>query len=292
MTKEVTITLQTLRCLYESVIPSAPYLWAAVVSVDTQNASVRVLSGIPADDNVILQSNLESNQSVAIPPSVGVLARSYDDTDLSTTQLILVTALWRKHKSPSNVVTAAYEAFISSLQSAIQANLLELADTNDPTIQQTAITNVKNNVNAAVASAIKGVLSTEQETEIFLHILVLDAFIDSGYSAFTTLTPQSFVQSIGKFPWPVDHAYQIDGALTIADLPCAQEIASVQAATAALQNLQTEVNNIEAQLSGATAAERAALQAALKLVEQKLPGAQTALKTAQQALAACQAQNG
>jgi hypothetical protein len=142
MTQEVTITLETLHCIRETVSPSAPYLWAALVSVDTPS-SVSVLSGLPVDDNVVLQSNLKSGQSVAIPPSVGVLASSYD-TDPSA--LILVTALWQKHQSPSNVVTAAYEAFISSLQSAIQANLLELADS---ATQQAAITNVKNSVNAA-----------------------------------------------------------------------------------------------------------------------------------------------
>ena len=84
----------------------------------------------------------------------------------------------------------------------------------------------------------------------------------------------------------------IDGTLAIAAVPCAQEIANVQAAAAALQNLQTLIHNIEAQLSGATAAERAVLQVELKFVEKKLPAAQTALNTAQEALAACQAQNG
>jgi hypothetical protein len=285
MTQEVTITLETLHCLYESVSPSAPYLWAAVVSVDVPTLSVSVLSGLPVDDSVVLQSNLESTQSVAIPPSVGVLARSYD-TDLSKTQLILVTVLWRKHQSPSNVVDAGYEGFISSLQSAVQANLVGLSSGD-----ATAINNVKNSVNAGVASAIKGVLSTEQEIEVLLHIIYLDALVDSGFAAFSTVTPQSFTLSMGGYP-PKPHYYKIDGTLAIAAVPCAQEIANVQAAAAALQNLQTEINGLEAQLSRATAGERVALQAAIKLVEQKLPAAQAALKTAQQALAACQARNG
>ena len=75
-----------------------------------------------------------------------------------------MTALWQKYQSPSNVVDAGYEAFSPSLQSAIQANLFELAS-SDPTTQQTAIKNVKNSVNAGVASAIKGVLSTEQRSK-------------------------------------------------------------------------------------------------------------------------------
>ena len=100
MTQEVTITLETLHCVSETVSPSAPYIWAAVLSVDKPTLSVSGISGLPADDRVVLQSSLESGQSVAIPPSVGVLARSYD-TDLSTTTLILVTALWQKYQSPS-----------------------------------------------------------------------------------------------------------------------------------------------------------------------------------------------
>ena len=67
---------------------------------------------------------------------------------------------------------------------------------SDPTTQQTAIKNVNNSVKAGVTSAIKGVLSTEQEIEIILHILTLDFLVDLGFSVFSNIAPQSFAQSI------------------------------------------------------------------------------------------------
>ena len=41
MTQEVTITLETLHCISETVSPSAPYIWAAVLSVDKPTLSSR-----------------------------------------------------------------------------------------------------------------------------------------------------------------------------------------------------------------------------------------------------------
>jgi len=46
MTQEVTITLETLHCLYESVSPSAPYLWAAVERSTRRRQSVKQLMSL------------------------------------------------------------------------------------------------------------------------------------------------------------------------------------------------------------------------------------------------------
>src|SRR5450756_888295 len=190
VTQTITMTLQTLNCIREKDSSSAPYVWTAFLWIDDPTATVGVLTPLVSDDRIVLQSNLQPGQSVAIPPSVGVLLRPFD-TDLTTTQLVLVTALWQKHDTPSNVVDAGFQAFGNSLQSAIQANLLGLAS-SDPQTQQDAITKIKASVKDAVTNAISDSLSLVQKGEIALGLLTLDSLIDNSSEIFRSIDPQSF----------------------------------------------------------------------------------------------------
>jgi hypothetical protein len=195
MSTEVTFTLQTLRCLHEKDSSSDPYLWTAFVWIDDATLAVGALTPLVSDDRVVIQSSLQSGQSAAIPASVGVLTRPFD-TDLTKTQVILVTALWQKHDTPSNVVDAGFQAFSNTLPTAIESQLLNL-NSSDPATQQQAIDAVKSKLADAITSAISDALSTFQKAEIAVGLLTLDATVDSSSQVFFNVAPASFTISLG-----------------------------------------------------------------------------------------------
>ena len=193
MLQTATVTLNMLRCGREKD-SSSPYLWPALVVVTETPLSIAVLAPRIAQDRVVIQENLQSGQSADIPPSVGMLSFQFDPT--IQTHLILVIALWQKHDTPGNVVDAGFEAFTNALQSAIAANLTNLAST-DPQTQQEAIDKVKSTVKHSVTSAIENSLSTFQKAEVIAGLLTLDSLVDSSSEAFPSLAPESFTITVG-----------------------------------------------------------------------------------------------
>jgi hypothetical protein len=194
-TQDITFTLQTLRCIREKDSDSSPYLWTAFLWIDDPTLTVGVLTPLVSDDRVVLQSNLQPGQSAPIPSSVGVFLRPFD-TILATTQLILVTAIWQKHDTPSNAVDAGFEAFGNGLQSAITSNLLGLGSP-DPQAQQAAVTNIKNSVNDSITAAISDSLSDVQKAEVYVGALTLDSLIDSSSQVFRTIASHPLTIILG-----------------------------------------------------------------------------------------------
>ena len=87
--------------------------------------------------------------------------------------------------------------------------------------------------------------------------------------------------------------YEIDADLGVAVVLCAQERANVAAATAALNDVKSEIAELEAELAKASGAQRQALRAAIEELQQKqLPNAEAALNAANAALKACEASAG
>ena len=196
MSTEITFALETLRCIHEKDPSSDPYLWTAFVWIDDTTLTVADLTPLDSDDRVIIQYGLQSGQTAAIPASVGVLIRPFD-TDLTQTQLILVTALWRKADTPSNVVDAGFRAFSNSLPTAIESQLFNL-NSSDPATQQQAINTIKSKLKDAITSAITNALSDLQKAEIFAGLLTLDSFVDSSSQAFFNIANTSFTISLSN----------------------------------------------------------------------------------------------
>ena len=195
MAQNVALTLQTLRCVREKDSPFAPYIWTALLWIDNPTASVGTLAPLVGDDRVVLSSNLQPEQDAAIPPSVGSARRTFD-TDLTKTTLIQVTALWQKHDTPANVVDAGFQAFVTSLQAAIVANLIFLASP-DPQTQQEAVDKVKLTVAQSIRDAISNSLSLVQKGKIAAGLLTLDTVVDSSSTVFRNIAPQPFIITLG-----------------------------------------------------------------------------------------------
>ena len=195
MTQNVALTLQTLRCVREKESSSAPYIWTAFLWIDNPTASVGTLAPLVGNDRVVLSSNLQPGQDAAIPASVGAAGRTFD-TDLTKTTLIQVTALWQRHDTPANVVDAGFQAFVTSLQAGIVANLIFLASP-DPQTQQEAVDKVKTTVAQSITDAISNSLSFVQKAEIAAGLLTLDAAVDSSSTVFRNIAAQPLTITLG-----------------------------------------------------------------------------------------------
>jgi hypothetical protein len=195
MQQTASLTLATLHCVREKESSSSPYLWTALVVIDESSLAVIVVSPLNAADRVVIQNNLQAGQSASIPSSVGLLSFQFD-LAITKTDAILVAALWQKHDTPGNVVDAGFDAFTSTLKSAITDNLINLAST-DPQTQQAAIDKVKSTVKDSVTSAISNSLSTPQKIEVKTGLLTLDSLVDSSSQVLSSLAPTSFTITLG-----------------------------------------------------------------------------------------------
>jgi Tachylectin len=194
MQQTANLTLATLHCVREKDSSSSPYLWPALVLINESTVTVGVLAPLVTDDRIVIQDKLHAGQDASIPSSVGSLSFQFDDA--VRTDLIPVVALWQKHDTPGNAVDAGFQAFASTLQNAITANLLSLASP-DPQTQQTAIDDIKSAVKTNVTSAITNSLSDPQKLEVQLGLLTPDSVVDTSSQVFRSVTPASFTITLG-----------------------------------------------------------------------------------------------
>jgi hypothetical protein len=193
MTQVVTLTLDQLNCIAEEDNPSSPYLWTAFLWID-ETDHVQLRTPVESDDRLLLSSNLQPGQSASIPPSVGVATYSADNLGQA---FIQVTALWQAHDFSANALQDGFKKFGTSLQSAIQDNLLGLAS-SDPQTQQHATDEVEKTVHQAVYDAIWNGLTAVEKAMIGDGQIKLDSEIGTAYQVFRTIQPkQQFTITLG-----------------------------------------------------------------------------------------------
>jgi len=86
-----------------------------------------------------------------------------------------------------------------------------------------------------------------------------------------------------------DHHYEIDGTLQVTISTCEAESASVSAAFQAVNDLKSQIAELQGELSQAPPSERAFLLQQIRETEHNLAPANATLDAAEKALAACQA---
>src|SRR5947209_19543062 len=143
MATDATITLQDLQCIRQDrgSDGSDPYIWPALVSIDGTTLQVSVAAPPVEDARAVIKSGMKDGETADIPTAVHALSHRFEG-DPTGSHLILVVALWEQRDTPDNVASAGFQAFTSSLQSAITANLLRLGSP-DPSEQQAATDAVK-----------------------------------------------------------------------------------------------------------------------------------------------------
>ncbi len=207
------ITLEDLQCIRQTVlyttipqtnqkipVPVDPYIWPALVSIDRNTLDIEIVSPPVDQARIILKSNIKQGDTANIPASIGLLSHFMEDGP-GPNVLILAIALWEQLESsdtPYDAVQAGYQAYSSSLKTAIVANLLDL-NSSDPAVQSAAIAAVKKAVNDGVTNAIKGGLTWYQKLEVWLGDLAIDGVIDDSSTVFegSGLVSKSFTVSFG-----------------------------------------------------------------------------------------------
>jgi hypothetical protein len=180
MAMDAIITLQELQCNRQDrgSKGSSPYIWPAMVVIDLNPFLISVVSP-SGNPRVVIEADMQSGQSAAIPASVGVLQRRLDSGDLIQHRVLLVIALWEELDTPDDAVDAGFQAFYASLGTAIQANILQLSSPSQSD-QDAAIAAIKAAVKNAVTTAIENSLSFFQKIEFGLGLKQPDNLIDSS----------------------------------------------------------------------------------------------------------------
>jgi hypothetical protein len=248
---DASITLQTLHCIRQDrgTGGSAPFIWPAMVWINTSTANVIVVAPASSQACVTLSNGMHNGDSASIPPNVGVLTRRFDD-DLSKYKLVLTVVLWEKRDLPDGAMTAGFNAFPGALQDAIAANLIGLAST-DPTTNAAAVKAVKDSVQQQVQNAIEGALTDAEKIEIKLGTLVPDSVIDNSSTVISTTLPGSFQITFGNTPDNQSNDYTIDAGLQLKPVLCEAELNAMNQDQVVVNQLNAQLEKLKEELAKA-----------------------------------------
>ncbi len=270
------------------------YLWFAYLWTDIHtlsNNEFKVFVPPLSDPRSINQdSSPDSAGGIAIPREVGTLQLNLDDGGAGIGAAGVVIALFEKHGTPDDAISAGYDAFGPALQQQLDA-FLESNGFVPPTDQQ--INTIVNGVRDAVLNAASSNLSiwdkifgTQDNFVGYSRALIagpgnLQVGGGSGVPNITHDPPNRYGQC--SFP-----GGNVLVAQTLSD-PCAKQAAAVQAAVATLKDLNGQLQSLQIQLETANHLQRQELQLEINGLKKKLPAAQAALVNAQKQLQLCRA---
>jgi len=297
------MVLERLTCTRESDRSggSEPYIWPVLIWIDDDTLSTPALVGVtspsPVFARLVIKEDMRAGQVADIPEQVGVLRVRLDDNQ-SVRQLILVVALWESDDTPETAMHSGYSMFATALREAFGNfdTLMHLSQATTPEERQTIIDGIKSNVANRVHSAISSGLTSSEKARVFLGLLNLDDIVGSSFMAFPQLTAQTFSLAFTSNESPPSNLYAIDGQLmavpVVAD-PCGAQARAVREAQDVVDNLNEQIQRLQAQLHGETEPGEPQLPknyitAEIRRIRaEELPPAEAALEAARAALAAC-----
>jgi hypothetical protein len=285
-----------------SIPPRSPelYLWFAYFWGDLHTLSspvnISVFTPPLADSRSINQyRSPDSAGSIAVPGQVGTLQITLDDEipnfDGGTLRIGMagvVIALFEKHDTPEDAISAGYDVFGPALHQQIDA-FLNANGLRSPTDQQ--IRAMVKGVADAVTSAVSSKLSiwdklfgTQDKNVGHTIVLMAGDTLQVGEgTGVPNITPDP--------PSPYSQCSFPGGNMLVLKPrvdPCAQQAAAVQEAVATLQSLIDQLHNLQMQLQHADHLERQAIQLDINNIQKnQLPPAQAALVQAQKELQFC-----
>jgi hypothetical protein len=301
MATDAIIVLEKLKCIRESdgTGHSEPYIWPVLIWIDDDTLATPALVGVtaPAIGNarVVIKDDMRAGQVADIPASVGILRVRLDDNQ-RVRQLILALALWENDETPEKAMRDGYQAFSSELGRAVADNLLALNGATTPEQRKPIIDEIKRRVKAKVESAIRDGLTGSQKVRVFLGTLNLDDIVSSDFKSFPQLLSQSFSLAFASDENPPSNRYTIEGRLRAVPVvvdPCAAQAARVREAQAAVDGIENEIKDLQAQLRGQREPGEPPLPKAFiiaeikRIREEELPPAEAALREARTALSIC-----
>lgn len=292
MATNAIFTLRQLRCISEGdgTGHSEPYIWPVLLWVTDATIVTPETVGLSRQGTgaarVVIRQDMRAGEAASIPAPVGVLRLRLDE-ESSFQRLFMVVALWEADETPIAAARAGYLAFADETRAAIAQRLFALSNATE---EQTQFLQeeIRNQVTAAVRSAIFGALSGWQKTRILAGSLNLDDTIGGAFVTVAELTPRSFVMSFGA---GTSNAYEIDGGLEVRRVRvdrCQGQVDAVRAARISLESAEQSIAELQSQLHSASPVEKEEINDEIaEIRNEELPIAEEALELALARLAAC-----
>lgn len=286
----------------DNIPPGAPelYLWFAYFWGDLHTLSspvnISVLTPPLADSRSINQySSPDSARGIAVPSQVGTLQINLDDEipnldggTLRVGMAGVVIALFEKHDTPDDAISAGYDAFGPALHQQIDA-FLNANGLQSPTDQQ--IRDMVKGVADAVTSAVSSKLSiwdklfgTQDKNVGRTIVLMAGDTLQVGEGTGVPNIMPDPPSAYNQCSFPGGNMLVLEPQVD----PCAEQAAAVQAAITTLQSLINQLHNLQMQLQHADHLERQAIQLDINDIQKnQLPPAQAAVIKAQKELQFC-----
>lgn len=298
------ITLDTLTCSKESdgTGHSEPYLWPVLLRVDDETlATPQLLSSLhPAEQfaRAVVKQDMKRGDSAPVPQGQRSFTFRFSD-GLSMHNVILVIALLEHDETPERAVKQGYIAFRTEVPKAVGTldRLLRL-QSNDATVVNGAIAEVKTQVGDAVRAAIKNNLTAGEKLRVLIGTLNLDDEIAVSHLRFSQLTTSAgavidqpfstlLVRKTGSSNKTVTDVYQLSGRFQTRRVVrdrCQAKVDAVKAAQDQVDAFQREIDELQEDFNGGDVNELIE-----KIRKEDLEPALAALDAARAALAKCRA---
>ncbi len=327
MATDAFMFLEQLRCieLTNTERRTDPYIWPALIRVDNNTLNTRELVDIVTpflgEARVVIKDAMRAGETAGMR---SILRTRFED-NLNTFRLILVVALFEMDETPKDAMQAGFRAFKSELGAAIGDGptllaLKDAEDRNDEVTRQAIIKAIQEQVEKRVKSAIENELSGWEKVKVLAGILDLDDPIGSD---FITLVKKDDEEDLvltrftlnfesrrsirvpttsGTQLLEVVSKYEIQGRLQLRPVlveRCQAEIDAVNAAQAAVNNIEKEIKCLQGQLKdeGCDEEEQSLPREFIhdeieRLRDEELGPAMEALKDARLALQRCRLRQG
>jgi hypothetical protein len=312
------ITLEELVCLELTNLEklAEPYIWPVLIWVDDatiQNPVRPILVGtIPERDaRNVIKDSMRARETAPIPASVGTLRVRFDPTVDGTIgkHLIVVVALLENDETPTHATLAGFRTFVSSLTAAVISHLVELNNATKEE-REAIVEEIKEQVSAAVDSAVKDDLTAEEKAKVFVGLLDPDDSLGGGFVALDNaeIVPGPVtiaIEQTGRLKPPFDNVptlsrFEIRGRLRLQPVvvdPCQRQVQAVNDAQAVVTGIEQRIEELQDQLTGPAddggPVDKDGILAEIKrLREEELVPAIAALETARAALVLCRKRTG
>ena len=229
------------------------------------------------DAREVIKSGMRPGDVAAIPPGVGTLRVRLEDSKRTFRRLLPIVALWENDDTPSKAMKAGFVAYVAALRSEMSALFAQVLQPNGPTIES-LLPDTLRRVFQTMARAIGDNLSGTDHFQLAIGTLNLDDFVALAGHTWKAEVNERFTMTFRRDEDPGNH-YEIDVGATLKPVvidPCQTLVNAVRDAESAVEGVQAEIRELQAELSGQTPGEpplpKAALVAEIRrLREEELP---------------------
>ena len=257
MSTDAIIRFENLRCVSErdGSGGSEPYIWPALVWIDRQTLSLPDRIGFsasaPGNARRVIKSGMRAGNVAPIPGGVNTLrVRLEDDARPNFRRLLPIVALWENDETPKKALEAGFTAYMQTLRSEMIEVFRQVTTAGGPSLDSLLPAALRRVFEATVRAGGKA-LSGFETFEVAIGSLNLDDFVSIGSRTWNATANESFTLTL-RSERDRNH-YELAATATLKPVVvdrCQARVDAVRAAEAAISDLQVEIADWQAQLSG------------------------------------------